>query len=95
MIDFNSHFGSIVRQMREGKYSQRKLAELLNITPTYLSKIERGEFKPPSEDVIKRIANIFDVNSDELLASADKVDSELIENIKQSPVYWGRIIRED
>lgn len=95
MIDFNLRFGSVIRSLRGDKYSQRELAKLVGITPTYLSKIERGEFKPPSEDVIKRMANILDINSDELLASADKIDSELIEVIKQDPTYWGRIIRED
>ena len=49
------NFGEKIRILREAKgISQRQLAMQLDITPTYMSKIERGEFQPPSEEVIKK-----------------------------------------
>lgn len=81
-------FGEKIRQLREEiGISQRQLAIEARITATYVSKIERGEFPPPSEKIIKRMAKILKCDSDELLAYADKVDSkyiaEMLEEIKR------------
>jgi hypothetical protein len=34
--------------------------------PTYLSKVERDEFPPPAEDKVRKIAEIFGCDTDEL-----------------------------
>ncbi|MFO0388542.1 MAG: helix-turn-helix domain-containing protein [Alphaproteobacteria bacterium] len=88
-------FGDIIKDLREDKgYSQRQFALALDITPTYMSKIERGEFPPPSEDVIKKMAQLLEHNSDDLLAYADKVDSELLAIIQQSPQKYAGLLRK-
>jgi|CXWL01.1.fsa_nt_gi transcriptional regulator with XRE-family HTH domain len=88
-------FGGIIGSMREEKgYSQRQFAIQLDITPTYLSKIERGEFQPPSEEVIKKMAQLLDYNSDLLLAHAKKVDSELLAIIQNSPQKYAGLLRK-
>jgi transcriptional regulator with XRE-family HTH domain len=88
-------FGNLIKQLREEKsLNQRQFAEMLKITPTYLSKIERGEFAPPSEEIIKNMAKLLNYNSDKLLAYADKIDSELENIIKSDPLKYAGLLRQ-
>ena len=69
-------FGSYVRQVRERlrredpDFSLRRVAQRVGIEPAYLSKIERGQFAPPSEPTIRRLAEDLGEDSDLLLAMA-------------------------
>ena len=88
-------FGEKVKELREKKgISQRQFALALDITPTYMSKIERGEFPPPAEAVIKNMAKMLEVSSNDLLLYADKVDSDLIEIIKRNPDKCEALLRQ-
>ena len=88
-------FGELLQRLRTNKeLSQRQLALSLDVTPTYMRKIERGEFPPPSEALIKKLASILDYDKDELLALADKVDSDLLSIIKSSPKKYAAILRK-
>ena len=79
-------FGAFVRQEREKKQiSLRKMAKMIGVSPTYLSKVETDDFPPPAEDKVRKIAGIIDCNADELLALAGRVPSELIDIIRQHP----------
>jgi len=48
------------------KYSQEKLAELANITPEYLARIEKEKYSP-SLVVIANLAMALDVTADKLI----------------------------
>lgn len=52
-------------RQRQG-LSQSQLAEMLSITRTYVSKMERGE-KIPNIAMLLKIANIFGVTTDLLI----------------------------
>lgn len=65
--------------------SLRKFAESVEMSPTYLSKVERGEFKPPSEEKIIAIARALGQDPDKLLALAGRVASELDDIIRRRP----------
>jgi DNA-binding XRE family transcriptional regulator len=46
-------FGPLVRREREAQeIALRQMAKMIGVSPTYLSKIERGAFPPPSEDKV-------------------------------------------
>ncbi len=76
-------FGERVRDLRKAQgVSQRDLAERSGIDFTYLSKIENGRMEPPSEDVIRRIAQELSVDTDELIVLADKLPSDLVQELK-------------
>ena len=87
----NKAFGSRIRGLREEKkksdprFSLRKFAEAVGISATFLSKIETGEFAPPAPERIKKIAELLEVDADELLALANKVDPDLSEIIREQP----------
>ena len=56
-MSVDDSFGGTVRRLREArKIGLRKFAQRVGMSPTYLSKVERDEFNPPSEEKIKAIA---------------------------------------
>jgi transcriptional regulator with XRE-family HTH domain len=76
-------FGVRVRELRKAQgLSQRDLAERVGIDFTYLSKIENGRMEPPSEEVIRRIAQELGADADELILLADKFPSDLARELK-------------
>jgi len=95
----NKKFGDRLRELREAKlktnptFTLRKFAESVGISPTFLSKVERGEFDPPKAEKIIKIANLLDVDSDELLSLAGKVDPELEKIIKEQPTALPDLLR--
>ena len=76
-------FGERIKELRkaEGR-NQRDLAESAGIDFTYLSKIENNRMEPPSEDVIRRIAEELGANPDELIVLAGRFPSDLAQELK-------------
>ena len=87
-------FGWFVRQRREAKeISLRQMAKGIGVSPAYLSQVERGQSAPPTEDKVKAIAEILDLDADELLAVAGKVSSDLTKIIRDQPRDTAFLIR--
>ena len=79
-------FGRRLRDLRKQKnVSQRDLATQVGIDFTYLSKIEGGRSAPPSEEVIRHIAQVLDADADELINLAGKVPKDLKAVLEESP----------
>ncbi len=88
------HFGQYIRQVREDNgLSLRKVAEMIEITPSLLSKIERG-IENASEEVIINLAKQYQLNEDILLAMNGKVSSKLKEIIIARPEIFSKILYE-
>ena len=93
-------FGDYVRERRELQkrtdkaYSVRQVAHRIGVQPAYLSKVERGEQAPPSEQTILRLATELGEDPDVLLALAGKVSSDLQQVIRQRPQLFAQLIRE-
>jgi transcriptional regulator with XRE-family HTH domain len=87
-------FGEFVRRARETNgVGLREMAKMIGVSPTYLSKIERDEFTPPTEEKVRAIAQIIDCDVDELLARAGRVSSDLSEIIRRRPVELASLLR--
>lgn len=87
-------FGPAVRIMRqEKKFGLREFAKMVGMSPTYLSKVERGEFNPPAERKILAIAQALGKDPDELLALAGKVATELDQIIRENPQGMATFLR--
>ena len=69
------------------------MSKMIGVSPTYLSKIERDEFPPPAEDKIMAIAEILNLDADELLALAGKISSDLTKIIKERPHEFAQLLR--
>ena len=89
-------FGALLRSLRtegENPTTLRKFAAKVKISPTYLSKIERGDFDPPAEDTIRRIAKELAYDEDELLAMAGKISTDLTNIITKRPLEMAQFLR--
>ena len=80
-------FGRRLRELRQAKrLSQRDLAQQVSIDFTYLSKIENNRADPPSDDVIRSLAQALDADPEEMLALAAKVSQkELRKTVAEDP----------
>ena len=93
-------FGEYIRIVRERLRSQdpsfsvRKVAQRIGIEPAYLSKIERGQAAPPSEDTIRRLAGELGEDPDLLLAMGGKVSSDLQDIILRRPQLFADLLRQ-
>jgi transcriptional regulator with XRE-family HTH domain len=94
MVSGREKFGAFVRRAREGKQiGLREMATMIGVSPTYLSKVERDEFPPPAEEKVKAIAKIIGCDSDDLLARAGRVSSDILDIIKRHPVELAALLR--
>lgn len=90
-------FGPYLRERREAMpatdFSLRRVAGRVGIEPSYLSKIERGEQPPPSEETIRRLAVELVEDADVLLALAGKVSSDLLDIVRARPALIAELLR--
>ncbi len=95
-----SNFGDYVRQRRlelqekDPQFSLRKIAAAIDLEPSYLSKVERGEQPAPGEKKIVALAQQLGEDPDVLLAMAGKVSEELQAIIRKRPKLFGELIRD-
>ena len=88
-------FGEHIRQWREERgVGLRRFAKAIGVSPTFVSKMERGTGPLPGEKTIRKMAAYFGKNPDELLAMADKVAADVPAIIIKQPAY-ARFIREN
>lgn len=81
------NFGSHLRRIRrERSMSQRSLADRVGIDFTYISKIERGHLAPPSEDVIRHLAQVLDTDENKLMNLAGKVPVGIKTMLQNNPL---------
>ena len=83
--------GLRIKETRETKgLTQEELAALVDLSPTHISVIERGQ-KVPKLDTFVAIANALDVSADELLVdvvahSVTGVSNRLSDKISSLPM---------
>jgi len=93
-------FGDYLRQARERLaendriYSLRQVAARCEITPAYLSRVERDDVAPPGEETLVRLADDLGEDRDVLLALAGKISADLRGAIIKRPQLFAQLIRE-
>jgi transcriptional regulator with XRE-family HTH domain len=88
-------FGQLLREKRVEKgFSLRKFAELVGVSPTYLSQVEQGNVMPPTADRVKRMAELLGENPDEWTALAGRVPDDLPKIIQKQPTEMPELLRE-
>lgn len=94
MTGARKKFGAFIRREREGKeIGLRKMAKIIGVSPSYLSEVERDEFPPPAEDKVRAIAKIIGCDTDDLLARAGRVSTDITDIIKRHPVELAALLR--
>ncbi len=66
----------------------------IGVEPSFLSKVERNEVAPPSEEKVVALARELSEDPDVLLAMAGKVSSDLRAAIMKRPELFASLIRE-
>lgn len=90
----STEFGDLVRKLRLGLgLSLRRFAELVGISPTYASQIEKGKLPPPPLDRIRAMAKVLEYPENELIALAGRVPEDLPNIIRERPAEMAAIIR--
>jgi len=88
-------FGQVLREKRlEKGFSLRKFAELVGVSPTYLSQVEQCNVDPPTAERVKRMAELLGENSDEWIALAGRVPEDLPGIIQKQPTEMPELLRE-
>lgn len=89
-------FGQVLRECRIAKgFSLRKFAEMVGVSPTYLSQVEQAKVeKPPTAERVRRMAELLGENADEWSALADRVPEDLPGIIKKQPTQMPELLRE-
>lgn len=92
-------FGSRVRALRrESEMTQQQLATRMDVSVSYISKVENealhfGDY--PSEKFIQRLAAELKADEDELMVLADKVPSGIRKQIRRRPGLFQAIAKLD
>lgn len=92
-------FGERIRELRQGKHlTLRDLAVDVNVTFTYLSKIENqklsyGEF--PSEEMILKLAKALEADPDELMLLAEKIPDVIRQRVLERPEVFRKMATLD
>jgi len=90
----DTRFGDQLRRLRlQRGIGLSKLARAIGISPTYLSKIERGELPPPAERQVVAISKILGLDEDVFLAMAGRIASDLPAIIKDHPSEYAALLR--
>ena len=82
-------FSERVRVLRTSRgLSQRALGQMIGVSFTYVSKIENekidfGDY--PSEDLIRKIASVLEVDEDEMLILAEKIPERIKRRVFERP----------
>jgi transcriptional regulator with XRE-family HTH domain len=88
-------FGKFLREKRLAKkFSLRRFAELVGVSPTYLSQVEQENVTPPTADRVKRMAELLGENPDEWIGIAGRVPEDLSGIIQQQPTEMPELLRE-
>ena len=80
----NIYFGTYLKNLRlKNNLTLKKLAELAKLSPSYLSRIERGERNIPNAHILKKLAPYLGISVKEMLINAGYLNNEATEQENQ------------
>lgn len=89
-----SEFGITIREGRlRLNLSLRALAKKVDVTASYLSRIENGICPPPSPEVVQSLSDALDEDYDRLLLMARKIDPEVQKKVSRMLPEYDAIMK--
>jgi len=91
-------FGRRIKELRELRkltdpaFNLRGFAQMVDLSPTFISRLENGTGVLPGNEKIERIATVLGADRDELFALASKVEPGVTEIIVEKPA-WADFLR--
>ena len=78
--------GEYIKSERKAKkITQRELASKIGVDFLYISKIESGETKTPSDGILEKISKILDLDAEVLMLLSNRLPDEIREKIETNP----------
>ena len=75
----------LLRELREGEgRSLREVARHLEVVPSYLSRVERGE-KPLSASMKRRAAEYYGVAEETLALAGGEIPEDIVAILRENP----------
>ncbi|MDK2867564.1 MAG: hypothetical protein PWP51_2407 [Clostridiales bacterium] len=68
--------GTLIKELRQGKYSQRELAALLGVSHSYISKIENAEEINISDELMSKLSEVLNCELEILYVAAQRIPPE-------------------
>ena len=86
-------FGKVILKARKEKgWSQKKAAELIEISPTYLSKLEKDNSSCiPRLSKIFKIAELLDLDAELLYRLAGQIPDRTMKNFKELMIQYQKM----
>lgn len=82
------HLGEFIRSTRKAKkMTATQLAQKSGVSVTTISRVERGEMKPPKDETMHNIAKVLGIDADVLFSKGNKPPQELTDLYCQKPQY--------
>ena len=87
-------FGAIAKQARlNAELNLREAARRLEISPSYLSKMELNKCDPPSAELIEEMAKLYEIGWEELARYAKERSQKLIGSETQAKEHLLQLFR--
>jgi transcriptional regulator with XRE-family HTH domain len=88
------HFGQkILALRRKRQLTQKKLAALSGVSPSYLSRVERGQRQIPHPSLLSKLAAPLQVSEYELLFMAGYISGDCADD-KPIPGHWQELVAD-
>jgi HTH-type transcriptional regulator, competence development regulator len=76
-------FGSYIRRKREeAGIPLRVLAQRIDISPAYWSRIEREMEKPPKNELMAKAAEVLELDLDEVFIEAKRLPPDMQQDVR-------------
>ena len=88
-----SSFGDFLKALRldNTELSLRQAAKEIEISATYLSRLENDRESPPSSDILLRIAKVYNIDENRLFDITQRLPPSIDEAINKNEVYKRKI----
>lgn len=97
MAEVETFGARIKRERLDAGLTQRELAERVGVGVPHISKVEAGREKP-GDDLIVRLASVFNLDADELFLTARRLPPAIAEDLARDPaevLQFFRTMRKD
>lgn len=82
-------FGTLVRQSRKNQgLTLKTLANAIEVSQAYWSRIERSLENPPSDTLIDRVAKVLSIELDTAFSSAGRLPPDLRAELGEIVRFW-------
>lgn len=100
MVEQTTPFGQYLKTMRnKNRLTLKQLADLADLSPSYLSRVERGERSIPNAPILKKLAPHLGLSTHEIMTAAGYLQDDTKASTRYpepggTPEHWSEIIKD-